>query len=96
MEVFDNNMFDEKTYHELRENVIQYDQKCMQNKMQRQQQAHDYNLQYASLSTKKQSFFRYLKQYGQRHRKRFYRSSGNHSKFYFDINGRPKYPSNRK
>ncbi|CAF2131128.1 unnamed protein product [Rotaria magnacalcarata] len=92
MEEFDYTMYDQKTYEELRENVIQYDQKCIQKRMERQQQAHDYNLQYVSLSTKTK-FFRYLKQYSQRHRKRSY---GNHSKLYVDIVGRPKYPSNTK
>lgn len=95
MEAFDYMMYDEETYQELRKNVIEYDQKYIKNKLKRQQQqAQNYHLQYVSLSTKKKAFFRYLKQYSRRHRKRAYGSS--HSKFYFDIVGRPRYPSNTK
>ncbi|CAF1316526.1 unnamed protein product [Adineta steineri] len=93
MEVFDYMMYNEETYQELRKNVLEYDQKCIQNKLKQQQQAQNYNLQYVSLSTKKK-LFRHLKQYSQRQRTRSHDSS--HSKFYMDVAGRPKYPSNTK
>ena len=92
MEEFDHTMYDQETYEELRENVIKYEQKCLQRKMERQEQAHEYNLQYVSLSTKRPCFAP-LKQYSRRHRKRAY---GNHPKLYFDIVGRPNYPTNTK
>ena len=92
MEEFDHTMYDKETYEELRENVIQYEQKCLQRKMERQEQAQEYNLQYVSLSTKRPCFA-HLKRYSHRHRKR---SHGNHSKLYFDIVGRPRYPANTK
>jgi hypothetical protein len=92
MEEFDHTMYDRETYEELRENVIKHEQKCLQRKMERQEQAHEYNLQYVSLSTKR-SGFAHLKRYSQRHRKR---AHGSHSKLYFDIVGRPSYPANTK
>jgi len=92
MEEFDHNMYDQETYEQLRENVIKYEQKCIQRKMKRHEQAHEYNLQYISLS-KKRPYFKDLKQYSQRHRKRSY---ANHSKFYFELVGRPKYPANTR
>ena len=90
MKVFNHKMYNNETYQELRKNVIEYDQKCIQKKFKREQQEQNYNRQYVTLSTN--SFFRNLKQYGQRHRKRSHRSS--YSKFYFNIVGRPRYPSN--
>ncbi len=92
MEEFDHNMYDQETYEQLRENVIKYEQKCIQRKMKRHERAHEYNLQYISLS-KKRPYFKDLKQYSQRHRKRSY---ANHSKFYFELVGRPKYPANTR
>ena len=90
MEEFNDNMYDQHTYQQLRDNVIKYEQKCVETKMKQNEQAHEYNLQYISLSTKR-SYFKHLKQYSQRHRKRSY---GNHSKFYFHLVGRPNYPAN--
>jgi hypothetical protein len=89
---FDYNMYDQHTYQQLRDNVIKYEQTCIERKMKQHEQAHKYNLQYISLSTKR-SYFKHLKQYSQRHRKR---SHGNHSKFYFNLVGRPNYPANTK
>ena len=92
MEEFDHTMYDQETYGELRENIIQYEQKCLQRKMDRQEQAHEYNLQYVSLSTKRSSFA-HLKQCSRRHRKRAY---GNHPTLSFDIVDRPNYSANTK
>ena len=92
VEEFDHTMYDQETYAEIRENVIKYEQKCLQRKMERQEQAHEYNLQYVSLSTKR-SCFTHLKRYSHRHRSH---PHGNHSKLYFEIVGRPNYPMNTK
>jgi hypothetical protein len=92
MEEFDHTMYDQDTFEELREKVIQYEQKCLQRKMERQEQAREYNIQYVSLSTKRPCFA-HLKRYSHRHRKFFH---GNHSKLYFEIIGRPRYPPNTK
>jgi hypothetical protein len=92
MEEFDHTMYDQEAYEELRENVIKYEQKCLERKMERQEQAQEYNLQYVSLSTKRPCFAQ-LKRYNHHHRKRVY---GNYPKLYFDIVGRPTYPANTK
>jgi hypothetical protein len=72
--------------------VIKYEQKCTQRKIDRHEQAHEYNLQYISLSTKR-PYFEHFKEYSQRHRKRSY---GNHSQFHIELVGRPNYPANTR
>ncbi|CAF1366022.1 unnamed protein product [Adineta ricciae] len=90
---FDDDIYDQESYYELRQNVIKYDKKCVENRVKHHQQAHNYNLQYVSVSTKKSSF-RSLKQNNQRYRKRF--NGNSQSGFYLDIVGQPKYPENTK
>jgi hypothetical protein len=89
MEPLDLLMYDQETYNELRQNVILYDEKCIQDKLKRHQQAQNYNLQYISVSTKN-PYFRFLKQFGQRQR---CVASANPVKFHLEFVGRPRYPS---